>query len=60
MRSWADFLLAETYRTMKENSRATEKLNRLAQSDQGDDLIKKAAASKLKVLDWEKQFKDIL
>ncbi len=53
---WADYLLVESYENMKNPSKATATLNSLIQSKDTDDLLKQAAESKLKFLDWEKEF----
>jgi len=54
---WADYLLVESYENMKNPSKATATLNGLIQSKSTDDLLKQAAESKLKFLDWEKEFR---
>jgi TolA-binding protein len=57
---WADYLLVESYNHLKNPSKATATLNTLIESKDTNDLLKQAAESKLKVLDWEKEFKDTL
>ncbi len=57
---WADYLLVESYENIKNPSKATATLNSLIQSKDTDNLLKQAAESKLKFLDWEKEFKDTL
>jgi TolA-binding protein len=57
---WADYLLVESYDNLKNPSKATATLNTLIESKDTDGLLKQAAESKLKVLDWEKEFKDTL
>ncbi len=54
---WADYLLVESYENLKNPSKATATLNSLIQSKDTDNLLKQAAESKLKFLDWEKEFK---
>lgn len=53
---WADYLLVESYESIKNPSKATATLNSLIQSKDTDNLLKQAAESKLKFLDWEKEF----
>lgn len=53
---WADYLLVESYESLKKPSKATATLNSLIQSTNTDNLLKQAAESKLKFLDWEKEF----
>jgi len=57
---WADYLLVESYENMKNPAKATATLNGLIQSKNTDDLLKQAAESKLKFLDWQKEFKDTM
>jgi len=57
---WADYLLVESYDHLKNPSKAAATLNTLLESKDTDELLKQAAESKLKVLDWEKEFKDTL
>ena len=57
---WADYLLVESYENMKKPAKATATLNGLIQSKDTDYLLKQVAESKLKFLDWEKEFKDTL
>jgi len=54
---WADYLLVESYENIKNSSQATATLNSLIQSKDTDNLLKQAAESKLKFLDWEKEFR---
>jgi len=55
---WADYLLVESYNNLKNPSKATATLNTLIESKDTNDLLKQVAESKLKVLDWEKEFKE--
>jgi TolA-binding protein len=57
---WADYLLVESYNNLKNPSKASATLNTLIESKDTNELLKQAAESKLKVLDWEKEFKDSL
>lgn len=57
---WADYLLVESYDKLKNSAKAAATLNALIQSKDTDNLLKQAAKSKLKVLDWEKEFKETL
>lgn len=57
---WAGFLIAESYAQLHDEGLSKEELNKLAKSEKVDDLIKKAAESKLKMMDWKKQFQEIL
>lgn len=57
---WAGFLIAESYAQLNDEVLSKEELNKLAKSETVDDLIKKAAESKLKLMVWKKQFQEIL
>jgi len=57
---WADYLLVESYESIKNPSKATATLNNLIQSKDTDNLLKQAAEAKLKFLTWEKEFKDTM
>ncbi len=59
-KSWADFLLMESYEKVKDETRLASQLQDLVQSENSDPLLKQAAQSKLKILDWEKEFKENL
>ncbi len=59
-RSWADFLLTEAYDKVKNLTQAATEMRGIVKSPDQDDLLKKVAEAKLKILDWEKQFKDVL
>ncbi len=60
LRDWADYLLADIYQQLKDTPKLNAKLNTLIQSGETDALIKQAAESKLRVLNWEKEFKESL
>ena len=60
LKDWADYLLMESYENLKNTPKTTAALNTLIQSENSDNLLRQAAESKLKVLDWEKKFKDNL
>ncbi|MEC7641629.1 MAG: tetratricopeptide repeat protein, partial [Nitrospinota bacterium] len=57
---WAAFLIAEGHDQLKEPQQARAELTELAKSAQADDVLKQAAESKIKLMDWEKQFKGLL
>jgi len=60
LREWAGFLIAEAHDQMQETKQARAELNSLTRSNRADDLIKQAAEAKIKLLDWQKQFKELL
>ena len=59
-RSWSEFILADALGKTQNNKKATDQLNNLIQSESGDDLMKKAASVRLKMMEWEKEFKGSL
>jgi len=54
---WADYLIADSHEKQKNTRSLTRELKRMADSEEGDDLMRQAAENKLKVLDWEKNIK---
>lgn len=60
LKDWGDFMLIESYDKLKNKTQMVSELKTLAASESTDDLLKKAAEAKLKVLNWEKEFKDKL
>lgn len=60
LREWAGFLIAEGHDQLQETKQARTELDNLAKSGQVDDLIKQAAESGIKLLDWQKKFKELL
>ena len=54
-RNWSEFISADAFKKIKNNEKATAQLNELIKSKPEDDLIKKAAQSELKMLEWEKE-----
>ncbi len=60
VKDWAEYLLVESYGKLKNVSKTTSTLNTLIKSEDSDKLLRQAAEAKLKVLDWEKEFKDNL
>lgn len=60
IREWADLLIAQSYNQMQNPGQAVAEFTGLKNSGAADDLVKQAADSRLKMLEWEKQFKDLL
>ncbi|MBI4382429.1 MAG: tetratricopeptide repeat protein [Nitrospinae bacterium] len=60
LRDWNVYMLADSMEKLKEKDKAEAELNGLIKSESVDELLKKAAASQLKVMDWEKKYKDLL
>ncbi len=60
LKDWNAFLLAEAYQQNKETENAGKELDQLAQSDSADDILKRAAKTQRDMMQWEKQFKDLL
>ncbi len=54
-RSWSEFISADALKKIKNNPKATAQLNQLIKSQPKNDLIKKAAQSQLKMMEWEKE-----
>lgn len=60
LKDWADYLIADCYTQLREKGRAATELQTMVKTGTEDNLIKKAAESKLKVIEWEKNFKELL
>ena len=54
-RNWSEFISADAFKKIKNNEKATAQLNELIKSKPEDELIKKAAQSELKMMEWEKE-----
>ena len=54
-KNWSEFISADALKKIKNNPKATAQLNQLIKSQPENDLIKKAAQSQLKVMEWEKE-----
>ena len=59
-RSWADFLLTEAYGALKKPNQVEAEIQEILKSPEQNDLLKKVAQTKLKIMDWEKKFKEVL
>jgi len=55
LKDWSEFISADALKKIKNDQKATAQLNELIKSKPKDDLIKKAAQSQLKVMEWEKE-----
>ncbi len=60
LKDWNSLQLAEAYQQNQETENAGKELDQLAQSATADDILKRAAKTELDMLQWEKQFKDLL
>jgi len=54
-RSWSELILADALRKTESDQKATAQLNKLIKSETGDNLMKKAAESQLKIMEWKKE-----
>ena len=54
-RNWSEFISVDALKKIEDRPKATAQLNQLIKSEPQDDLIKKAAQSQLKVMEWEKE-----
>ena len=54
-KSWSELILADALKKIENDKKATAQLNQLIKSESGDDLMKKAAESQLKMMEWEKE-----
>lgn len=59
-RDWNGYMVADILTRLTEKDQAATELNKVIKSDTSNDLMKKVAESKLKVMDWEKKFKEFL
>jgi TolA-binding protein len=57
---WNEFILAESYNKAKNPGLATKEYQNIKLSGSAGELLKKAADTRLKIMDWEKKFKDFL
>jgi len=57
-KDWAEFLIADSLSKLKESDKSIDRMKKLLQVEKFDPLLKKAAENKLKIIDWEKKFKD--
>jgi TolA-binding protein len=58
LNDWAEFLIADSFSKLKESGKSIERMKKLIQVENYDPLLKRAAENKLKIIDWEKKFKD--
>ncbi|KMP10594.1 hypothetical protein UR09_05765 [Candidatus Nitromaritima sp. SCGC AAA799-A02] len=59
-RDWSELILADALEKIQNKQKATDRLNNLVNSETGDDLMKQAAQARLKMMEWEKEFKGSL
>ena len=59
-RSWSELILADAFKKAQSDQKATAQLNQLIKSESGDGIMKKAAESQLKMMEWEKENKGSL
>ncbi|MBT3508917.1 MAG: tetratricopeptide repeat protein [Nitrospina sp.] len=57
-RDWADYLMIESLEKLGDPSKITEGLNRLVKVENGNELTRQAAESRVKFREWEKQLKE--
>lgn len=57
LKSWADYLVADCFTQLSEVEKAALELEAIIKSAPEDGLIQKAAESRLKIIDWEKNVK---
>ncbi len=57
LKSWADYLIADCFTQLNEAGNAAMALETIINSEPEDDIILKAAESRLKVINWEKNIK---
>jgi len=60
LNSWADYLIADGFKQLSDKENAKAELKTILKTEPNDDLIHKAAESRLKFLDWEKNTKNRL
>jgi tetratricopeptide (TPR) repeat protein len=58
LNDWAEFLIADSFSKLKESGKSIERMKKFIQVEEYDPLLKRAAENKLKIIDWEKKFKD--
>ena len=59
LNDWAEFLIADSFSKLKESGKSIERMKKFIQVEKYDPLLKRAAENKLKIIDWEKKFKDL-
>ena len=60
LREWAELLRGEIYNNMNDSEKAQTQFANLAKEKDFDEIMRRAARSRMRVLQWEKQFKDSL
>jgi tetratricopeptide (TPR) repeat protein len=60
LNSWADYLIADGFKQLSDKENAKAELKAIINTEPNEDLIHKAAESRLKFLDWEKNTKNRL
>jgi TolA-binding protein len=60
LNSWANYLIADGFKQLHDEDNAKEELKTILKTEPNEDLIHKAAESRLKFLDWEENTKDRL
>ncbi len=60
LREWAELLRGEIYNKMNDPQKAQTQFASLAKEKEFDELMRRAARSRMRVLQWEKKFKDTL
>ncbi|MGV7222374.1 MAG: tetratricopeptide repeat protein [Nitrospinales bacterium] len=60
LNSWADYLIADGFKQLSEEDNARQELKIIVNTEPNEGLIYKAAESRLKILDWEKNIKNRL
>ncbi len=58
LNDWAEFLIADSFSKLKKSGKSIERMKKFIQVEKYDPLLKRAAENKLKIIDWEKKFKD--
>ncbi len=58
LNDWAEFLIADSFSKLKESGKSIDRMKKFIQVEKYDPLLKRAAENKLKIIDWEKKFKD--
>ncbi len=58
LNDWAEFLIADSFSKLKEAGKSIDRMKKFIQVEKYDPLLKRAAENKLKIIDWEKKFKD--
>jgi TolA-binding protein len=58
LRDWADYLMIESLEKLGDPEKINEGLSRLVKAEDGNDLTRQAAESRVKIREWEKQLKE--